>query len=272
MANNNDSPTYTNARLKAYPDKTLLQVATSPIFPYVSGVSRKRPYDVPPPGCAKDHNRALEESKRRAKARVQDIALCNHFEYLFTWTLDGKLIDRYDAKVIYSKVKNFLGNTVKRKDFTYVLVPEFHKQKSWESKAAIHMHGLCSLGKVPIVRAVSKSGKPLYDEHNRPIFNMPTWTWGFSTCVPIDDQYERTAHYVTKYITKSNEKIFGKWYLASRNIAKRPQMIPLEPMQYHVFRDAQKLERYEQTESKIYPGLSIITEKLPALGASPNTL
>ena len=39
---------------------------------------------------------------------------------------------------------------------------------------------------------------------------MIDWKWGFSTCVPLDDNYERTVNYVTKYITKAEDKIFGK--------------------------------------------------------------
>ena len=260
-----NSTVYTNARIKAYPSKTVLQVATKAIFPLEPGAPQKRPYDVPPPGHASNPDRAIQESQRRAKARVRDIALCNHFEYFFTWTLNGDLIDRYDATVIYSKVRIFLGNAVQRKGFAYVLVPEYHTQKAGEDKPAIHMHGLCDLGEVPIVRANSKTGKPLNDKRGRPIYNMPTWTWGFSSCVPVDKQYERTVNYLTKYITKSDRKIFGKWYLCSRNINKFPSLIPLEPVRYDKFRNSHKLNICLQQESKICDGLYLLTEEFPKL-------
>ena len=53
---------------------------------------------------------------------------------------------------------------------------------------------------------------------------MLDWKLGFSTCIPIDENYERTCNYLTKYLTKDSEKILGKWYLASRNLIKRPEI------------------------------------------------
>lgn len=269
MTENTTPAVYTNARIKSYPSKAVVQVANQPIFLYSPGISRARGYDVSPPGMAEDPDRAREESQRRAAARVRDIALCNRFEYFFTWTLDGSLIDRYDPEAIYPKVRNFLNNAVKRKGFAYVLVPEYHTLKNGEEIPAIHMHGLCILGEVHITRALNKAGKPLSDKHGRPIYHMPTWTLGYSTCVPLDQNWERTANYVVKYITKSEEKIFGKWYLSSRNLVKRPEIIPLDPVRYDEFRDPDKLEKHIQYEAQIYEdfsgGLSMITEEFPPL-------
>lgn len=119
MTENTTPAVYTNARIKSYPGKAVVQVASKPIFQYIPGLSQPRGYDVSPPGMAEDPDRAKEESQRRAAARVRDIALCNQFEYFFTWTLDGTLIDRYDPETIYPKVRNFLNNAVKRKGFAY---------------------------------------------------------------------------------------------------------------------------------------------------------
>lgn len=47
---------YTNARLKAYPAKTVMQVATRDIFPVSSDARANRPYGVSPPGKAKIQN------------------------------------------------------------------------------------------------------------------------------------------------------------------------------------------------------------------------
>lgn len=196
---------------------------------------------------------------------MRDIALCNHFEYFFTWTLDGRLIDRYDPKIIYPKVHHFLNNAVRRKNFAYVLVPEYHKKKHGETAPAIHMHGLCILGDVPIIRALNKAGKPFSNKRGRPIYHMPTWTWGYSTCVPIDHQYERTTNYLVKYITKSEDKSFGKWYLSSRNIIKSPEIITLDYIPYDQFRDRGKLESHVQNEFEIYEGVTIISEELPPM-------
>lgn len=218
----------TNARIKGYPQKSVLQVCNSDIFSTgqfeASDGSSLRQYDVPPKGSAEDPARSLEESKRRARSAVADVAMLNRFEYMFTWTLNKDLIDRYDAKEVYEKVRAFLSNKSSRNGFQYILMPELHKD------GAIHMHGLCNLGTVPL----ADSGH--FDKAGRQIFNMPSWAWGFSTCVKLDENYERAVNYVTKYITKSEEKIFGKWYLSSRNLKKRPDIVPLQPIDYQEFK------------------------------------
>jgi len=259
----NQTPTvYTNARRKEHPQKTVLQVATKSIFPLIPGASQKRTYSVPPRGHANDPVRAMQESQRRAITSIRDIALCNQFHYFITWTLNKSLIDRYDSDTVYLKLRTTLSNAVRRKGFSYVLVPEYHQKKAGESTSAIHLHGLCNLGTVPIVRATSRSGHALHDRHNRPVYNMPLWKWGYSTCVPIDDQYERTVNYIVKYITKSPTKVFGKWYLCSRNLEKTPKLIPMNPVLYDQFRDRQKLKTHMQSECEIYSGLRILSQEI----------
>ena len=94
---------------------------------------------------------------------------------------------------------------------------------------------------------------------------MLDWKWGFSTCVPIDQQYERTVNYITKYITKNTSKIFGKWYLASRNVIKFPTTIPLDPVLYDEHRDIEKISQHIQIENEICKGLKLITEEYPVI-------
>lgn len=206
-----------NARIKEYPSSTVLQVANAPIFRSAGYEPRTRSYDVAPKGKATDPERSLACSRARAKAAIRDIALCNAFSYFFTWTLSADLIDRYDADIVSKKVQTFLKNASYRKGFRYVCVPELHKD------GAIHFHGLCNLGNVKVQRAFDpRTGFPLSTKRGQPIFNMMDWPYGFSTCIPIDGNYERTCNYLTKYISKSSEKIFGKWYFSSRDLIKRP--------------------------------------------------
>lgn len=257
--------TVTNARIKKYMAKDVLQVANDTIFPTGDyerhGSTKKRLYDVPPPGKAADPERSLEESKRRAKAKVRDIALCNRFTHMFTWTLDPELIDRYDPKEVYKKVRTFLTNATQRKGFRYVCIPEYHTIKEGEEKPGIHMHGLCILGDVQIVQSYRKDGSPRVDGYGRPIHNMVDWSLGYSTCVPLDDNYERAVNYVTKYITKAETKIFGKWYLSSRSLTKAPDIVPLEPVEFERFRNEKKLEDKHQTESTIFRDVKIVSEE-----------
>lgn len=259
--------TVTNARLKRYMAKDVLQVANDFIFPAgdfeIAGKDRKkRLYDVPSKGKAADPERSLEESKRRARSKVCDIALCNRFEYMFTWTLDGEKVDRYDPQVIYKKMRGFLSNATQRKGFTYVCIPEYHARKSDEERPAIHFHGLCTLGDVRIVPALKADGTQRHDNNGRPIFNMSDWTLGFSTCVPLDDDYEKAVNYIVKYITKAEEKIFGKWYLSSRVLKKSPDIVPIDGgIDFDAFRDPDKLERNEQYEVTAYLDVKIVSEE-----------
>ena len=214
-----ESSITSNARVKRYPTAVVLQVANDSIFRDAGFEPRTRLYSVSAKGEAENPERSLMSSRARAKAAVRDIALCNRFEYFLTWTLSKGEINRYDAELVGRKIQTFLKNASYRKDFQYVLVAERHKD------GAIHFHGLCNLGSVRIVRAVNPKTKlPLSTNHGQPIFNMLDWKLGFSTCIPIDENYERTCNYLTKYLTKDTEKILGKWYLASRNLIKKPEI------------------------------------------------
>lgn len=207
-----------NARVKEYPSVTVLQVANAPIFRESGWEPQKRQYDVPSKGHAKDPARSLESSRARARAAMRDIAYCNRFPYFFTWTLDPALVNRFDTEEVGKKVRSFLKNAGFRKNFTYLAIAEHHKN------GAIHMHGLCYPGDVKLARAINPhTGKPISTDRGQPVFNMLDWKLGYSTCIPIDENYERTCNYLMKYLSKDSEKIFGKWYFSSRNLVKKPQ-------------------------------------------------
>lgn len=209
-----------NARVKLYPRQQVLQVSNAPIFRERGWEPRKRQYAVPSKGCAADPERSKESSIARARAAVRDIALCNCFDHFFTWTLDGKRVDRYDPEAVGAKMRNLLKNLSYRKGFQYVLVPELH------ADGAIHMHGLCNLGRVRVVQAINPhTGAPLFASPWQPIYNMQDWPLGYSTCIPIvggEEGYQKTCNYLVKYLSKGTEKIFGKRYYSSRDLTKRP--------------------------------------------------
>lgn len=259
---------YTNARIKEYPHIIEEQVCTHAIFPMgVGDIKPARPYTVPPPGEAKNPMRSAEESRRRARSKVMDIARCNKFSYMGTLTIDASKMDRYDATAIYRKVRAFLGNAVARHKFEYVLIPEHHKKRPGETHAAIHMHMLCNLGSLKIVRATNaKTGDPLCDGAGRPVYNLPAWSWGYSTVVPLDGNTDAATAYVAKYIAKGDNKIFGKYYLSSRGLTKSPKIIPLEPINYSEFRDEGKLATGQQVECNLYNETFLLTEVLDLPG------
>lgn len=224
-----ESAISSNARMKSYPVCSVLQVANAPIFRESGWEPMQRLYDVPSKGKAKNAARSLEVSRARARRAVRDIALCNLFTHFFTWTLDAKLVDRYDDDAVKKKLENTLRNLVRRRGFRYVCVPERHKD------GALHFHGLCTLGSIRLERASSPDGRFLSTNYGQPIHNMKDWPWGFSTCIPIDENYLRTVNYLLKYINKDAEKIFGKWYLSARDLRKKPDIFLLDGMEFDSF-------------------------------------
>lgn len=249
---------FSNARVKLYPGTQVLQIANEPIFRAAGWEARKREYDVPPKGNGRDPLRAMAVSRARARAAVRDIALCNRFTHFFTWTLDASLIDRYDADEVKRRVTSALKNLSYRKGFRYVIVPEFHKD------GAIHFHGLCTLGSVKIRPAHNPyTGQPLTTDRGQSVYNMADWTLGFSTCIPIDENYERTCNYIVKYLSKDARKIFGKWYLASRDLIKRPDIALVDGgMDYADFR----AEYPESYEIPLYNDIRMVAVQFPATG------
>ena len=205
-------------------------------------------------------NSPNDKSRRRAKTAVTDIAMCNRFDYMFTWTLDPKKVDRKDPSAVYRYVRAALSNMSARKGFKYIAIPEYHRLKPGEKQPGIHIHGLCMLGTVRIKPSM-KRGKQRTDKKGRPIFNMVDWPYGWSTVVKLDGDYLKAVSYVAKYITKQRDKIFGKYYLSSRDLKKTPDIYPLDgTVDYQEYRDPDKLASGQQYETNIYNDTFIITE------------
>ena len=141
----------------------------------------------------------MDRAMRRARARVRDIALSNRFRWFVTLTLDGSKVDRYDMKEITRKLNNWCSNCVQKSGLKYVLVPERHKD------GAIHFHGFFA-GDLPAIDSGHK------DKAGRTIYNLPSWTLGFTTAVEISGDYHAAVGYCCKYIGKQGDKPGGRWY------------------------------------------------------------
>lgn len=172
-------------------------------------------------------NAARNDSVRRAKQKVFDIAVMNSFDYFITLTLDEKKIDRYDISQIMQKLKTFLRNNVSRHNLKYLILPEKHKD------GAIHMHGLISgnmqfvdsgtvqaagFSKPVKLETALQKNIPVSDIHT--VYNMPQWTLGFSTAIATYGDTVNCAKYITKYVTKDVQKIFGNFYYAGGDIIR----------------------------------------------------
>lgn len=149
----------------------------------------------------------LERAKRRARAKVRQLALANRFEWFVTLTLSPEKINRYDPVEVVRRMSQWCDNRVRRKGLTYILVPEHHQD------GAIHFHGFFN----GALEAVD-SGKR--DKNGREIFNLPDWSLGFTRAVRLYGEYAAAVQYCAKYIGKEGEKIGGRWYYSGGALAQ----------------------------------------------------
>lgn len=178
--------------------------------PPQDGTASKKP-------AAENRNESRNDNVKRAKDKVFEIAYANNFAYFITLTLDEAKISRTNKEEIKRALNVWLQNLVQRSGFLYVFCPEYHADGQ-----AIHFHGLCS-GNLNL----TDSGTVLCEGYKEPIkatkaarlglqgrtvYNLDNWKYGFSTVVKLDDQKERTALYITKYIVKDNNKILGRYF------------------------------------------------------------
>lgn len=214
-----------NTRLKYVRDQLVeVMVCSAPLFngagytPLASSVPRVRKEAGSDPAD-------IERARRRAQKRLQDLIHCNDWSYFVTVTFDGQKIDRADYSKVIKKVNTFLSNRVQRFGWKYVGVVEYHADHR-----GLHFHFVVA-GDVRVVDSgtVLRPKKP--GVKNRPVFrttahrqgftddqlttvyNLPDWTLGFSTAIPVYGDPLALARYVGKYLTKSDsDKIGGRWF------------------------------------------------------------
>lgn len=158
-----------------------------------------------------------EHALQRAHDKLFDLVYCNDFKWFLSITFNPKEVDSYDVKLVMKKVNNWLQNLVARKGLKYVLVPEYHKS------GRIHCHLLCNDGVFHLV----DSGKltSCTDGRMRSVYNVKDWKYGFSTAIETYGDLCACACYLTKYITKQSNMIFGRYYWSSRNLVREPETV-----------------------------------------------
>lgn len=172
-------------------------------------------------------NNPRDDSLKRAKGKIFDIALSNEWDYMITLTLDKDKIDRYDKEAIIKPFRKWLNNMVSRYGLKYLIVPEYH------SDGAIHFHGLINESlnltnsgtyKIPQLKkpckeaTVKKYGYSVTDAEVRAVYNINNWHFGFSTAIKIDENVEAVSKYITKYTCKNFQKIFGQTFFAGGGV------------------------------------------------------
>lgn len=195
-----------NGRLKTYPDGTQeLLVCARPIF----GLEGWERIDSEEKGRGRargSSGESKERAQRRARQQIRDYALCSEFTYFVTLTLDKEKIDRYDISEIVKRLRIWLDNRVRRNGLRYILVPERHKD------GAVHFHGFFN-----DALSVVDSGK--LDKRGHRIYNLPSWTFGFTTAIQLYGDYHAAVSYVCKYVGKQSEKIGGRWYYSGGSLS-----------------------------------------------------
>ena len=191
-------------------------------------------------------NDSLERSKRRARKKVFDYAMCNpDLDVFITFTLDGNKIDRYDYKSVIKKLNVWLDNRVRRNGLKYIFVAEHHKD------GAIHFHGVVNRKAIKLV----DSGK--LDAGGHKVFNVKDWELGFSTAIECYGDRASVCKYITKYITKSGEKVGGRWYYSGGDL--------LEP-------EFEYLGKTTPEDWKNLTGFEIYTKRVEEIGVEFNII
>ena len=234
-----------NAQIKTYPDGHAVvtvfdrNIIRAPGFEAVGGPSD--PPELPEAATASEDTPAAEErntaanmarSKRRARAAVYDLALASDFEYFATFTIDQRRVrDRLDDSEVFRHLHDWLDNNVRRHGLAYVLVPEYHKA------GGLHFHAL-----INDALQVTDSGTLSIPGRKRParprseaqrqrwladgaavVYNLPGWSFGFSTAIRLYGDRAAAVGYLVKYITKGEAKIGGRWYYSGGEL-RRPHV------------------------------------------------
>lgn len=150
----------------------------------------------------KHHDSKLDSSFSRARARILEIALCNHWTYFFTGTFNPGCWDRFDLDLLHKSLTQFFRDLRKKyhHEFRFLLIPEQHKD------GAIHFHGLlddlpksCLASFDPLIHPISLC-KPEYFR-----FLDFERKFGFSSLCSINSPVA-CAFYMCKYISKDLSK------------------------------------------------------------------
>lgn len=143
----------------------------------------------------------------RVRRTLFDYAICNHWDFFGTITLNDDNMPRDDLSGAYKKLSKFFNNYAHRKAprFKYLCVPEIHKDKTnW------HFHLLCSgIGHNSLIDFRSYDNIPvgisklISDGHT--VYNFPDVASAFGYCsfIPTYGTQSTIAKYMTKYISKS---------------------------------------------------------------------
>ena len=185
---------------------------------------------------------------KNVRSNIIDLALnFSNWEYFITLTFSDKEIGEYTHEKAIEKLKKWINNQKhQNKDFTYFLVPEFHKS------GRLHFHGLiANVPKWKFEKARNPKNGRLIKVNNVQIYNLVNYKLGFTTISKIQNQ-EKVSNYISKYATKELITLKNKkryWY--SRNLDKpKLEFIYIDNNLADYLKD-NKLDYYKNFESDV---------------------
>lgn len=187
-----------------------------------------------PPNTQGDNKSSPSEAEKerfacnlsRARSTIYELALCNDWNYFFTFTLDPQKYDRSNLNVFRKDLSRFFRKYREKYNvgnLKYLLVPELHKDGiNW------HMHGfLMGLPEEHLKPFTMQEHLPYYIlyklEKNELVYDWEAYRnkFGFCNIEPIKD-LEASAIYITKYLFKSMDsstiQANGHLYYASQGL------------------------------------------------------
>ena len=176
-----------------------------------------------------EENHCIKVSLNKTKNTIYNIARSNEWKWFITLTLSPDKVDRSSYDDVVKKLTIFLNNLQKRRcpKLRYLIVPELHKDKT-----NYHFHGLLAdCDELDF----AFSGK--FDNTGKPIFNIPQWSYGFTTATLVEDT-ARASSYITKYVTKETEQYLKNKhrYYTNRNTLRTPpeKLVVEDPVDFIV--------------------------------------
>ena len=200
----------------------LWRCSFTPERSYIDRVVHRR--EVPP-------DERLKSNVRRSIRTVEELAICNPWEWWVTLTLDKAKIDRYDIANFKKQLAQWLRDMRKKSpELKYLFVPEQHKKGGW------HMHGLIMGLEPDRLRKDWTSGFDKLPDYvfdalkaERELYWWPDYLkrFGYCTVEPIRSRVA-CAKYCAKYMQKavSGNAIQGgkSLYIASQGLQRAEEV------------------------------------------------
>lgn len=181
-------------------------------------INRKQTNEQKEENVSRETN--VERSRRRAKQHIYNYIRDNRQLDMFcTLTVAPEHAERFDADKLGKKLHDYLSHRVTRRGLQYIAVYEYHKHDN-----ALHVHMLCNQSALQLQRAINyRTGKKLSHQdkygHWHAIYNVTDWQLGYTTAIKCYGNRDAIANYISKYVSKSDCKIRGRWYMHSHNLS-----------------------------------------------------